>query len=127
MSLPRFLAPLASLALAIAEVFRGDSDGGKRVTRAELRALGERLHGLVGEQLESPIWVGDDVLFAIAPNELRPAKVVRVWGPTVVNLQVFLDGTNDARHLSDVERPPLCVWWVTSVSEGQGAREWRRA
>lgn len=29
------------------------------------------------------------------PGEHRPAFIVKVWGPTSVNLQVFVDGTND--------------------------------
>ena len=29
------------------------------------------------------------------PGEHRPAFVVKVWSETVVNLQVFVDGTND--------------------------------
>ena len=29
------------------------------------------------------------------PGEHRPAFIVKIWGPTSVNLIVFVDGTND--------------------------------
>lgn len=60
---------------------------------------------------------------------LRPALVVRVWGDTCVNLQVFLDGTND-QHVGplggEVARvPALGIAWCTSVTQGDKLGEWR--
>jgi hypothetical protein len=65
--------------------------------------------------------VGDQVLYVLAPydgrasnqGEIRPAIIVRVWDSpasrdSVVQLQVFTDGVNDA--LSNVE-------WRTSVHQ----------
>ena len=60
---------------------------------------------------------------------LRPALVVRVWSGAVVNVQVFLDGLNDAEAvmaLTGLPAAPMCILWRTSVSAGLGVGEWRR-
>ena len=58
--------------------------------------------------------VGETVLYAYPIGHprvgaIRPAVVVRVWGPGLTNLQVFCDGTNDTFEGS----PTL---WVTSAA-----------
>lgn len=52
--------------------------------------------------------LGRIVHYTFPDGEVRPAVVVRDWGGGCVNLQVFLDGDNDARK----ERPS----WATSVA-----------
>jgi hypothetical protein len=55
-------------------------------------------------------------------GEHRPAIIVKVWGPQCVQLQVFMDGSND-----DVRFSPSGVMWQTSVSqdeEGKKGRTW---
>lgn len=62
----------------------------------------------------------------------RPAIVVRVWNQYTgyVNLQVFVDGTNDApnnQHPSDIDQAYYNgVMWVTSVcySATKETRTW---
>lgn len=44
---------------------------------------------------------------------IRPAMIVRVWSATMVNLQVFTDGTNDRLDAGSTVAPV----WRTSVSE----------
>lgn len=59
---------------------------------------------------------------------LRPALVVRAWGPSCVNLQVFLDGTNDdhvGRLTGESKRSDSGVVWCTSVARGLGVGQWR--
>ena len=54
------------------------------------------------------------------PGEHRPAFIVKVWGPTSVNLQVFVDGTNDYPDYNGSV-------WATSVpfdSSGEQPRSW---
>ncbi len=41
--------------------------------------------------------IGRIVHFVQEDLKHRPALIVEVWNPTCVNLQVFLDGTNDAQ------------------------------
>jgi len=83
---------------------------------------------------------GRIVLFRVGGTEvepeLRPAIVVKAWNPTSVNLQVFVDGTNDRlRHYpgekdsdhrifssSSIERG---MAWKTSVVQGTGIGQWR--
>jgi len=50
---------------------------------------------------------------SVAAGDVFPAIVIRRWGDTLessIQLQVFLDG-ND-------------TFWATSVSEGDGERQW---
>lgn len=54
---------------------------------------------------------------------IRPALVVRVWGPEMANLHVFWDGSNDkieAAALSNYPWPPVLPSrpdpWMTSVT-----------
>ena len=68
--------------------------------------------------------IGDVVLYVLPdgryPGEIRPALVVKVWSATQVNLQVFVDGTNDYPDYSgsvwatsvpfDPEKTQLCSW-----------------
>lgn len=66
-------------------------------------------------------------ILPFGPNqgEVRPATIVRVWNDDIVNLAVFIDGSNDypARKYDD---PP--VVWETSVmfdgSQDPQARTW---
>lgn len=137
MRIPGFIAPFIVLISTIRDVFDKDGDGGGRVTRAELRQVADRLEEIVDRSTQTPSAIGDDIMVCIGidgPDEaptpvLRPGKIVRVWGGTTVNAQVFLDGTNDTRHLEKlgIEKPPVCIWWATSISAGDGVGYWRRA
>lgn len=54
------------------------------------------------------------------PGEHRPAFVVKVWGATSVNLQVFVDGSDDYADYNG-------TLWATSVSldpTGTQLRSW---
>ena len=46
------------------------------------------------------------------PGEHRPAIIVRTWSPTTVQLQVFVDGTNDYDDYAG-------TIWATSVSQDE--------
>ena len=52
--------------------------------------------------------VGDDVLFVLDTDAVRPAKVVRVWSPECANLVVFCDGSGETQT-------GQAIAWVTSV------------
>lgn len=80
---------------------------------------------------------GRTVLFRISETCTRPAVVVAVNNPGIrnskVNLQVFLDGTNDFFVPSDHDPkvpmflPDECkhgIAWRTSVPMGDGIGEW---
>ncbi|MDB5094462.1 MAG: hypothetical protein JWO85_2563 [Candidatus Eremiobacteraeota bacterium] len=54
--------------------------------------------------------VGRIVHFVLPDGQVRPAIIVRVWSPEMVNLRVFLDGTNDAPDGGYLQRE-----WATSV------------
>jgi hypothetical protein len=54
----------------------------------------------------------------------RPAIVVRDWGGGCVNVQVFLDGTNDSDFAS-VEECERGLRWEPSRSEGDSVGHWR--
>jgi hypothetical protein len=73
------------------------------------------------------VFMGQLVLYTLNDGKTeRPAIVVRVvTDNTVVNLQVFTDGTNDAGILDQSQSEN--VLWQTSVpySETQEARTWR--
>lgn len=62
---------------------------------------------------------------------LRPAVVLQAWSATCVNLQVALDGTNDMldSNGNSVTDSALAanVAWLTSATEGDDVRQWRRA
>lgn len=47
----------------------------------------------------------------VEAGELLPAIIVRVWNPTMVQLQVFVDG-------------PCGSKWRTSVAHGDGPGQW---
>lgn len=77
------------------------------------------------------------VLFQIAPNEFRPALVVRAWSNQSANLLVFADGSNDGlkvdytmntgdsreaqNGLNNGKYPGV---WRTSVCHGTGVGQW---
>jgi hypothetical protein len=57
---------------------------------------------------------------------VRPAMVVHVWSPEMLNLQVFTDGNNDHPYLEPSEqagrdgtpgKAARCIVWRTSVHE----------
>jgi hypothetical protein len=57
-------------------------------------------------------------------GESRPAVVVAVWGPTCVNLQVFLDGSNDTGdETADGVRWAQCVYF-DPTGTGFGTWHW---
>jgi hypothetical protein len=49
--------------------------------------------------------------------QVRPAIVVRVWNDTMLNLQVFTDGSNDTEYGNNIV-------WKTSVMQGEGVGQW---
>lgn len=58
-------------------------------------------------------------------GEYRPALIVRVWNDSCVNLQVFLDGSNDRENeLSVGVDSPLTAWKTSSV-QGDGPGQWK--
>lgn len=60
-----------------------------------------------------------------AVGQVRPALVVRTWGPDskVVNLQVFVDGENDVARPGN-GLPPSGTLWATSREEGAAPGTW---
>ncbi len=63
----------------------------------------------------------------------RPAIVVEDWGTGMhPNLQVFVDGSNDAHrdvtpqpwHRPNAQEQTAGVMWRTSVNAGEGVGEW---
>lgn len=70
--------------------------------------------------------VGDFVDYVLPDDspragQIRPAIVVFVWGDGgCLNLQVFVDGTNDG-----VGYPANGTKWVTSAMRGKGSNTWR--
>lgn len=64
--------------------------------------------------IEQAPTVGRQVHYVFENGEVRPATVVRVWGPETVNLQVLLDGAND-RGLGGTD-----LVWKTSVVYDEG-------
>lgn len=77
------------------------------------RADAKNLNGagvtLASQELGPQIHIGN----AVTAGDVFPGMIVRTWGSapeSSVQLQVFLDG-ND-------------TFWATSVSEGEGERQW---
>jgi hypothetical protein len=72
--------------------------------------------------------VGRIVHFVTENGEHRPAIVVQVWNKEsgCCNMQVFLDGTNDAKENFSREQLDRGLAWVTSVmySEEPKPRTW---
>lgn len=67
---------------------------------------------------------GDLVLYVLpesetcrSAGEFRPAFVVKVWSEDVVNLQVFVDYSNDFRNQAASNTGTL---WATSVTYDEG-------
>lgn len=72
----------------------------------------------------------------IAKDELRPALIVKVWNDDLVNLVVFLDGTNDGAEVDygkgfTLDTPEgvmsggyLKGCWLTSVTKGDKVGQW---
>lgn len=84
--------------------------------------------------------IGDRVLYRCGGTDeapiLRPALVVRDWpGYDYVNLQVFIDGTNDDEHrglkwsdgspVFTPEERARGLAWRTSAFPGDGLGQWR--
>ncbi len=75
--------------------------------------------------------IGRTVHFILPNGEHRPAVIVRVWdqSPTEkssVQLQVFVDGSNDANQLHEPERcalPYPSTVWRTSVYQDATAQK----
>ena len=69
--------------------------------------------GVLTEETYPPT-VGDDVHYVLPdgrhPGEHRPAKIVKVWSDTCVQLVVFIDGSND---YEGCDKAPM--QWRTSV------------
>src|SRR5262245_20177326 len=76
--------------------------------------------------------IGRLVQFRVSETEVRPALVVRVWSDEMVNLQVFLDGHNDAAWKRAGVDVPMFTFderergqaWKTSVHVGNGIGDW---
>ncbi|GAB4485939.1 MAG: hypothetical protein OHK006_12950 [Thermodesulfovibrionales bacterium] len=76
--------------------------------------------------------IGRIVQYRIAQDEYRPAIVVRVNPEGSVNLQIFIDGSNDrpipgASMRVNFREDELAkgIAWRTSVREGNEAGQWR--
>jgi len=71
---------------------------------------------------------GRIVHFVMPDGQHRPAIVVRKWNDYngCCNLQVFLDGTNDANSKATREQMDTGIMWVTSAeySDTKGQRTW---
>ncbi len=88
--------------------------------------------------MEQKPTIGRIVLYRVGTDDqglpvYRPAIIVKVWSPTLVNLQVFLDGTNDRlwKYVNGVD--PLFAYedeclkgmaWRTSIPEGEDIGNW---
>lgn len=85
----------------------------------------------------SEVTIGRIVHYVLADGQHRPAVVVQTWNPEtssyaegVVNLQVFMDGTNDLRASAGLtrEQAERGLVWVTSVhpdeSKAPGTWHW---
>jgi len=78
--------------------------------------------------------VGKTVLFKFGTEEkpvIRPGVILHVWSGDCVNLAVLPDGTNDGAKVDwSGQNDPVVgaghvgFWWVTSVSRGDGLRQW---
>lgn len=88
--------------------------------------------------------LGDRILVNLGVTEhshLRPAVVVEAWDDGVVNVQVFLDGTNDVELVQRIftdcflkgedeahrEAVHVCsrgMLWLTSIHEGESRLEY---
>jgi hypothetical protein len=75
--------------------------------------------------------IGRLVHFTLPDGQCRPAIVIRLWGPDQgypqgpVNLQVFIDGSNDNRQHEGQFLVPeaasgVAAIWRTSVHEADG-------
>lgn len=72
--------------------------------------------------------IGEIVLFCVAEGVVRPALVVNEFGSDLLNLRVFLDGSNDSalgRLPHEVRRLSTDIAWCTSVPRGEAVGEWR--
>lgn len=70
--------------------------------------------------------IGRIVLYKCMDGETRPAMIVAVWTPDMVNLKVILDDSNDYRTGRGFTMHE-CVnglAWRTSVKRGEGKGEW---
>lgn len=77
---------------------------------------------------EDKVTQGRFVSYKLTPEVSRPALVVADNGEAGLNLQVFLDGTND-RASGDVvsqEEARRGMAWRTSVHEGDEVGQWSR-
>lgn len=74
-------------------------------------SIGRIVHFRIGGTDEDPV--------------LRPALIVRVWSGDTVNVQVFLDGSNDRGLLADEVERSGSVVWCESVTRGDGIGQYR--
>jgi hypothetical protein len=72
------------------------------------------------------VTVGRTVLYRLAEDVVRPAVIVQVWSEEngCSNLQVFIDGTNDAKYVGHHE-VVSGLHWATSRTCGDGVGEWQ--
>ena len=75
--------------------------------------------------------IGRFVRFHVSPSEWRPALVVNKWGEGTqnmsLNLQVFLDGTNDRHYVKHtIERGPVALADGGSTEEPMFAADEQR-
>lgn len=69
--------------------------------------------------------IGRIVSFKISQEEIRPAIIVRVWSDTCVQLQIFIDGTNDRNKGFNIEEQLRGIAWRTSVVQGDDPGQWQ--
>lgn len=144
MTAPKFLLPILAMIGEIRDALSKDSEGGRKVTAAELRAIADKALDTVKGATAGPVEVGDTVLVRVNPHwpaeapVYRPAIVTAAFGPGYVNCTIFPDPYNDKPEARFNGCPGILVpgggdgsaivmAYCASLSEGDGVWQWKRA